>query len=243
MLDWARVSLRREAAAGLMDGGEETGAQVRQIARDVLGWPSRGRRNWRPRPRWPRAATAWPRCPAAPGSRPSTRSRQSPGARASWCTRCWAPQREQAEALPGRTLMFAPAFAAAIRGSQPVPVDRRCATFPERGQGSRRCPKMKYEAGTTPAELTSATAAAHIPFRPRIWLAGRRWMSMSAATRRAPSATATVISSMRARWLRSLHRRLAAGTCSSLRSSASCAAICNSSSSSCRRTSAGRSFS
>src|SRR4029077_18891726 len=44
----------------------------------------------------------------------------------------------------------------------------------------RRWPKTKYETGTTPAELTSATAAAHIPFRPRIWLAGRRWVAMSA---------------------------------------------------------------
>ncbi len=38
------------------------------------------------------------------------------------------------------------------------------------GLSSRRCPKTKYETGTTPAELTSATAAVHTPFRPRIWL-------------------------------------------------------------------------
>jgi len=30
-------SLRREAKAGLVDGSEETGARIRQIARDVLG--------------------------------------------------------------------------------------------------------------------------------------------------------------------------------------------------------------
>lgn len=114
---------------------------------------------------------------------------------------------------------------------------------PGRDQGWRRCPKTKYEIGTTPAELTSAMAAAHIHFRPRIWLAGRRRMSMSAATRRAPSAAAAVTSNTRVRLLRSLHRCLAAETCSSLRSSASCAAICSSASSSCRRTSAGRSSS
>ena len=112
---------------------------------------------------------------------------------------------------------------------------------PGRDQGCRRRPKTKHDAGTTPAELTSATTAAHIHFRPRIWLAGRRWMSMSAATRRAPSATAVVTSSMRVRLLRSLHRRLAATTSSSVRSPAACAAICSSASSSCLRTSAGKS--
>jgi hypothetical protein len=75
-------------------------------------------------------------------------------------------------------------------------------------QGCRRRPKTKYEIGTTPAELTSATTAAHTRFRPRIWLAGRRLISMSAATRRAPSATATAMSSLRVRSLRSLHRGL-----------------------------------
>ena len=114
---------------------------------------------------------------------------------------------------------------------------------PGRDQGCRRRPKTKYDVGTTPAELTSATTAAHIHFRPRIWLAGRRWMSMSAATRRAPSATAVVTSSMRVRSLRSLHRRLAATTSSSVRSPATCAAICSSASSSCLRTSAGKSSS
>jgi len=39
------------------------------------GWPTCGRRRWRPRPRWPRAGTVWPCCPAAPTSRRSTRSR------------------------------------------------------------------------------------------------------------------------------------------------------------------------
>ena len=42
---------------------------------------------------------------------------------------------------------------------------------PGRDQGCRRRPKTKYDVGTTPAELTSATTAAHIHFRPRIWLA------------------------------------------------------------------------
>ena len=114
---------------------------------------------------------------------------------------------------------------------------------PGRDQGCRRRPKTKYDVGTTPAELTSATTGAHIHFRPRIWLAGCRWMSMSAATRRAPSATAIVTSSMRVRLLRSLHRRLAATTSSSVRSPATCAAISSSASSSCLRTSAGKSSS
>ena len=75
----------------------------------------------------------------------------------------------------------------------------------ESDQGCRRRPKTKYEIGTTPAELTSATTAAHTRFRPRIWLAGRRLISMSAATRRAPSVTAAAMSSLRVRALRSLH--------------------------------------
>ena len=47
------------------------------------------------------------------------------------------------------------------------------------------CPKTKYETGTTPAELTSATAAAHIPLRPRIWLAA----ALDVDERRNPEST------------------------------------------------------
>jgi hypothetical protein len=77
------------------------------------------------------------------------------------------------------------------------------------GRGCRR-PKMKYAIGTAPAELTTVTTVAHIHFGPRIWLAGRRLMSISAASLRMPSATAVMVSSLRVRWLRSLHCLLAA---------------------------------
>jgi hypothetical protein len=73
-------------------------------------------------------------------------------------------------------------------------------------------PKAKYESGTTPKELTITTAAAHIHFEPRIWLAGRRLMSMTAAVLRPASATAATMISLRLRLLRSLHCRLAAMT-------------------------------
>jgi hypothetical protein len=59
-------------------------------------------------------------------------------------------------------------------------------------RGCRR-PKTKYEIGTIPAELTTATTAAHSHFGPRIWLAGRRLRSINAATLRMPSATAAVM--------------------------------------------------
>jgi hypothetical protein len=48
------------------------------------------------------------------------------------------------------------------------------------------------------------TAGAHIHFEPRIWLAGRRLMSMSAAVLRLASATAAAMMSLRLRSLRSL---------------------------------------
>src|SRR5664279_3543627 len=73
-------------------------------------------------------------------------------------------------------------------------------------------PKAKYESGTTPKELTITTAAAHIHFEPRIWLAGRRLMSMTAAVLRPASATAATMISLRLRLLRSLHCRLAVMT-------------------------------
>src|SRR6516165_8504023 len=78
----------------------------------------------------------------------------------------------------------------------------------ESDHGGGRRPKTKYEIGRAPAELMIATAAAHTRFWPRIWLAGRRLMSTSAATRRALSATAALMSSRRVRSLRSLHCRL-----------------------------------
>jgi hypothetical protein len=80
-------------------------------------------------------------------------------------------------------------------------------------RGCRR-PNTKYETGTTPAELTTATIAAHTHFGPRTWLAGRRLRSMSAATLRMPSAAAAAMSKLRVRSLRSLHRLLAAMTSS-----------------------------
>src|SRR5215475_7498059 len=49
------------------------------------------------------------------------------------------------------------------------------------GDAGCRRPKTKYEIGTTPAELTTATTGAHNHFGPRIWFAGRRLMSMRAA--------------------------------------------------------------
>jgi hypothetical protein len=61
---------------------------------------------------------------------------------------------------------------------------------------------MKYEIGTTRAELTSITDVAHTHLQPRIRHASRRLMSMSAATRRAMLATAAVMSSLRVRLLR-----------------------------------------
>src|SRR5262249_61658539 len=78
----------------------------------------------------------------------------------------------------------------------------------------RRRPKTKYEIGTTPAELTTATKGAHSHFGPRTWLGGLRLMSMRAATLRMPSATATMMISLRVLLSRSLHVRLAAMTSS-----------------------------
>ena len=43
--------------------------------RGTSGWPTCGRRRWRPRLRWPRAGTAWPCCPAAPAPLMGTGSR------------------------------------------------------------------------------------------------------------------------------------------------------------------------
>ena len=76
------------------------------------------------------------------------------------------------------------------------------------GRGCRRRPKTKYASGAPPKELTTATTAAHIHFESRIWLAGRRLMSMSAAVLRMPSATAAAMISLRLRVLRSLHFRV-----------------------------------
>src|SRR5436190_4798920 len=78
--------------------------------------------------------------------------------------------------------------------------------------GYRRRPKAKYASGAAPKEATNTITAAHIHFGPRIWLAGRRWMSMRAATMRLASATPAAMSSLRLRSLRSLHRFLAAMT-------------------------------
>lgn len=60
----------------------------------------------------------------------------------------------------------------------------------ESDQGCRRRPKTKYEFGATPAELTKCAGCSRHPFSSRIWLAGPRLMSMSAAAHRAPLATA-----------------------------------------------------
>jgi hypothetical protein len=74
---------------------------------------------------------------------------------------------------------------------------------------SARCrrPKAKYDSGPTPAELTSTAATIHIHFEPRIWLAGRRLMSMSTAVLRMASAiAAATMISLRLRSLKLLHR-------------------------------------
>src|SRR5260370_22542999 len=68
----------------------------------------------------------------------------------------------------------------------------------------RRRPKAKYASGAPPKELMNTTTGTHIHFEPRIWLAGRRLMSMSAAVLRLPSATAAIVISRRLRLLRSL---------------------------------------
>jgi hypothetical protein len=75
---------------------------------------------------------------------------------------------------------------------------------------TRRRPKRKYESGAPPAELTSITTTAHSHFGPRIWLAGRRLMSISAAALSPASAVAAAMISLRLRGLKSLHWRLAA---------------------------------
>src|SRR5215469_11459412 len=69
---------------------------------------------------------------------------------------------------------------------------------------------MKYEIGRIPAELTTATAVAQAHFLPRIWSAGLRLMSMSAAILRLTSTAAAARSSLRLLSLRSLHCLLAA---------------------------------
>jgi hypothetical protein len=118
-------------------------------------------------------------------------------------------------------------------GTSPQALDQPCRArpadaVPGRGAGSCRfvpdyrrrrdlgCrrPKAKYESGMAPKELTMATTAAHSHFGPRIWLAGRRLMSMSAAILRQPSATAAAMISLRLRSLRWLLCRLAAMTSS-----------------------------
>jgi len=103
-----------------------------------------------------------------------------------------------------------------VRNGQPRVLHDACgqlaccdACQPDCDCGRRR-PKTKYKIGTTPAELTTATKGAHSHFGPRIWLAGRRLMSMRAATLRMPSTTATVMISLRVLSSRSLHVRLAA---------------------------------
>src|SRR5262249_33901337 len=65
------------------------------------------------------------------------------------------------------------------------------------GLGPGRRPKTKYEIGTNPAELTSVTTGAQSHFGPRIWLAGRRLMSMRADALRMVSAAAVTMISLR----------------------------------------------
>src|SRR5512142_2213876 len=69
--------------------------------------------------------------------------------------------------------------------------------------------------GAPPTELISTTTTAHSHLGPRIWLAGRRLRSMSAATLRGTSNAAPATMSLRARGDRSLHCRLAAMASSS----------------------------
>jgi hypothetical protein len=58
--------------------------------------------------------------------------------------------------------------------------------------------------------FSRCTHGAHSHFGPRVWLAGRRLISMRAATLRMPSASATAMISLRVLWPRSPHVRLAA---------------------------------
>jgi hypothetical protein len=70
---------------------------------------------------------------------------------------------------------------------------------PQEGWDPARRPKMKYEIGTTPTEPTTTTIAARTHLGPRIRVAGRRLMSMRAATLRIPSATAAMARILRVR--------------------------------------------
>ena len=54
--------------------------------------------------------------------------------------------------------------------------------------------------------MRSTATTIHIGFEPRIWLAGRRLMSMSTAVLRMASPIAVAMISLRLRSLRSLHR-------------------------------------
>src|SRR5215469_9877765 len=94
-----------------------------------------------------------------------------------------------------------------------APLDRLAANQPG-CPGGRRRPKTKYEIGTIPRELTTATTGTHSHFGPRIWSAGRRLMSMRAAPLRMLSATAVTMISLRVPSLRSLHLRRSAMTSS-----------------------------
>jgi hypothetical protein len=85
----------------------------------------------------------------------------------------------------------------------------RPASRPRPWDRGGRHPKTKYASGAPPKELTTSTTRAHIHFEPRIWLAGRRLISMSAAVLRMPSAADAVMISLRLRVLRSLHLRAA----------------------------------
>ncbi len=98
-----------------------------------------------------------------------------------------------------------------MRGASVTLLKCCCAYHSGWDFGRRRRPKAKYESG--PNGCWMHTATVHIRFEPRIWLAGRCLMSMSAATRSPTAATPPTPISLRLRLLRSLHCCLAATTC------------------------------
>ena len=76
---------------------------------------------------------------------------------------------------------------------------------PPRKTYALRRPQAKYAIGTTPSELISVTAAAHLALEPRTSLAGRRTRSIRAATLSRPSMRLAKTISRRVRGERSFH--------------------------------------
>ena len=98
------------------------------------------------------------------------------------------------------------------KDDRPVPAMMVCSVCSDPGGAARI--QRKYEIRKTPNGAGECRDRGNTHFRLRIWPAGRRLMSMSAATRRTPSMTAAAISSLWVCLLRSLHRRMATMTSS-----------------------------